>query len=42
MVEMVGVEVPARELKGVKRGNEKEEKERNEKRGAGQRDKGEL
>ena len=45
MVEMVVV-VPVGEFKGVKRscqmGNEKEEKERNEKKGAGQRDKEEL
>ena len=40
------MEVSAREFEGGKRscrrGNEKEEKERNEKKGAGQRDKGEL
>ena len=39
MVEMVGVEVPAREFEGVKRSvrweMKKEEKERNEKKGAG-------
>ena len=40
------MEVSAREFEGVKRScrrvNEREEKERNEKKGAGQRDKGEL
>ena len=46
MVEMVIWRCRQREFEGVKRscqtGNEKEEKERNEKKGAGQRDKGEL
>ena len=46
MVEMVVAVVPAGEFEGVKRScqtrNEKEEKERNEKKGADQRDKGEL
>ena len=46
MVEMVMVVVLAGEFEGVMRsyqtGNEKEEKERNEKKGSDQRDKGEL
>ena len=46
MVEMVMVVVLVGEFEGVMRsyqtGNEKKEKERNEKKGAGQKDKGEL
>ena len=45
MVEMVGVEVLAGEFEGVKRSVRREmkrRKERNEKKGASQRDKGEL
>ena len=46
MVEIVGVEVPAGEFEGVKRNvrreMQKKKKKRNEKRGASQRDKGEL